>query len=110
MTEGHDKNGGLDNETGEHEDCECGQKADIMYLTLEDNTELECDVLGLFQVEDYEYIALVPLEDDQVLLYRYEEDDEGFELITIEEDEEFEMVSEAFDELFIEEDSETDDE
>ncbi|MCF6459610.1 DUF1292 domain-containing protein [Clostridium sp. Cult3] len=94
------------------ENCGCGcedqhgypEEMDIIYLTLDDGTELECTVLGIFEVEDYEYIALVPLDDDQVFLYGFEEDDEGFQLINIEDDEEFETVSEAFYELFVEED------
>lgn len=101
MTEEYDENCEC-----QHDDCECDEETDVMYLTLEDDTELECDVLGLFQVEEDEYIALVPIEDDQVLLYRYEEDDEGFELINIEDDAEFDLVSEAFEELFTEEDFE----
>ena len=34
---------------------------DIIYLTLEDDSELECEVLGIFSVEDKEYIALLPI-------------------------------------------------
>lgn len=93
------------------ENCDCGciehenpEEMDIIYLTLEDGTELECKVLGIFEVEDYEYIALVPLDDDQVFLYGYEEDEEGPQLVNIEDDEEFEIVSEAFYQLFVEED------
>ena len=99
MTNKHDEN--------DHCGCGCGceDDMDVIYLTLDDDTELECNVLGIFEVEDYEYIALAPIDNDQVLLYRYEEDDEGFDLINIEDDEEFEIVSEAFYTLFIEEDS-----
>ncbi|NMB27799.1 MAG: DUF1292 domain-containing protein [Tissierellia bacterium] len=85
-------------------DCGCQDDMDVIYLTLDDDTELECNVIGTFEVDDYEYIALVPVDDDQVLLYRYEEDEEGFDLINIEDDEEFEIVSEAFYTLFVEED------
>jgi len=75
---------------------------DIMYLTLDDDTELECNVLGIFEVEDLEYIALLPIETEEVLLYRYVEleDEEEFELLAIEDEEEFESVSEAFYVLF----------
>lgn len=90
----------------EHSECDCGYEddMDVIYLTLDDDIELECNVLGTFEVDDYEYMALVPIDDDQVLLYRYEEDEEGFDLINIEDDEEFEIVSEAFYTLFVEED------
>ncbi|NLV76208.1 MAG: DUF1292 domain-containing protein [Tissierellia bacterium] len=97
------------------ENCDCvehehPEEMDIIYLTLEDGTELECTVLGIFEVDDYEYIALVPLDDEQVFLYGYEEDEEGPQLINIEDDEEFEIVSEAFYELFAEEDLDFDEE
>jgi uncharacterized protein YrzB (UPF0473 family) len=94
--------------------CNCGhdhdhnqEDIDIIYLTLDDDTELECEVLGIFEVEDKEYIALLPLneEDADVLLYQYEEiSDEEFNLAQIEDDEEFDLVSEAFNALFMEDD------
>ena len=64
---------------------------DIIHLTLEDDSELECSILGTFEVADKEYIALVPLDSeeayaDQVLLYRYEEDEDGIVLINIEDE------------------------
>ena len=78
---------------------------DIMYLTLDDDTELECNVLGVFEVEDIEYIALLPMDSEEVLLYRYVElEDEEFDLLAIEDEEEFESVSEAFYVLFSEDD------
>ncbi|MFA5577228.1 MAG: DUF1292 domain-containing protein [Tissierellaceae bacterium] len=76
---------------------------DIIILTLDDDTELECLILGVFEVEDEEYIALQPIDDEDVLLYRYNEiNDEDFELTPIENQEEFDIVSEAFDALFLE--------
>lgn len=75
---------------------------DIIYLTLEDDTELECSVLGIFEVEDVEYIALLPMGEEEVLLYRYiEHEDEEFDLLPIEDEEEFGTVSEAFEALFM---------
>ena len=112
MNNKHDENCGCNHEL-EHDDhcgCGCDDEMDLIYLTLDDDTELECNVLGTFEVDDYEYIALVPVDDDQVFLYRYEEDEEGIDLIDIEDDEEFEIVSEAFYTLFVEEDLDFDDE
>lgn len=73
-------------------------------LTLDNNEELECAVLTIFESEDQQYIALLPLdengdnEDGQVFLYRFidngEEEEPGLENIL--EDEEFERVSEVF--------------
>lgn len=88
---------GCDHEDG---DCDCGHDHDTIWITLDDDTEVECNVLGVFEVKDNEYIALLPKEDDTVLLYGFKEDDEGIELIAIESDEDFEAVSEAFNQLF----------
>ena len=73
-------------------------------LTLDNNEELECAVLTIFECGDQQYIALLPLdengdnEDGQVFLYRLidngEDEEPGLENIL--EDEEFERVSEVF--------------
>lgn len=75
-------------------------------LTLENNEELECAVLNIFEAEEKEYIALLPLDengdntDGQIYLYRFidngEEEEPGLE--NIEEDEEFDRVSAMFNE------------
>ena len=75
-------------------------------LTLENNEELECAVLNIFEADEKEYIALLPLDengdntDGQIYLYRFidngEEEEPGLE--NIEEDEEFDRVSAIFNE------------
>lgn len=82
----------------------------MIHLTLDDDTELDCVVLGIFEVEDDEYIALLPEGEDEVLLYRFveHEDDEEFDLFPIEEEEEFNLVSEAFNLLFLDDEGELD--
>lgn len=106
-----------DHDHDHHEGCGCGEdhefeELDTITLTLEDDSELECGIIGVFEVESEkrEYIALVSLEDERVLLYRYievEEDDEDvFELGSIETDEEFDNVSNVFNEIFVNEDAE----
>ena len=73
------------------------------YLTvlLENDEELKCSVLSIFDVNDKEYIALLPVGDDQVLLYQYvEHNEEDFELLNIETDEEFAAVEDAFFNIF----------
>lgn len=94
------------NDEHDHDHLEFGDEEDeIMYLTLDDDTELECTVLGIFEVDDDEYIALLPLGEDEVLLYKYVElEDEDFDLLPIENEEEFETVSEAFYALFSDDD------
>lgn len=93
--------------------CNCGhdhtheeEEMETMFLTLEDDTEVECGVLGVFEVEGNEYIALLPLEDETVLIYKYKECGEDIELDIIEDDEEFEKVSNAFYDLYEEEEEE----
>ncbi len=77
------------------------------YITLEfdDGQEIECEVMGIFEVEDKEYIALIPDDDtDDVYLYGYKEiSDEEFELIDIEDDELFNKVAAEFDKIMDEE-------
>ena len=74
-------------------------------LTLDDGKELECVVLTIFPAGDKEYIALLPMEDEEaeegeVYLYRYTEDEDGLpNLENIEDDEEYDIVADAFDEL-----------
>lgn len=75
-------------------------------LTLENNEELECAVLNIFEAEEKEYIALLPLDengdntDGQIYLYRFIDngEEEEPELENIEEDEEFDRVSAIFNE------------
>ena len=85
-----------------HEGC-CGHHHDHdhdeKYLTvlLENDEELKCSVLSIFEVNEKEYIALLPVGDEQVLLYQYvEHSEEDFELLNIETDEEFAAVEDAF--------------
>ena len=81
-------------------------------LTLENDEELECAVLTMFETDGREYIALLPLDengdndDGQVYLYRFIDNGEAEEpgLENIIEDEEFERVSEAFNDWMEEQD------
>ncbi len=86
------------------------QELDTITLTLDDDTELECFVVGIFDVEGIEgkeYIALLPQDDDTVLLYEYKElENDEIELNTIEDDDEFDKVSAAFDSIFEDEEEE----
>ena len=80
---------------------------DDEYLTLEfeDGGELECEILGVFDVDGKEYIALLPSDgSDDVYLYGYQEvDEDAFDLLDIEDDEEFEKVAAEFDRITAEE-------
>ena len=73
---------------------------ETMTLTLEDDTELECGVIGVFEVDGLEYIALLPENDDTVLIYEYKENGDDIELSLIEDDDVFEKVSNTFNEIW----------
>ena len=81
-------------------------------LTLDNDEELECAVLTIFETEGREYIALLPLNEDgnsdvgQVYLYRFINNGEDAEpdLENIEDDAEFDRVSETFNEWMEEQD------
>lgn len=74
----------------------------IITLVLDNDEELDCQVLTIFEVEGRDYVALVPVTDedcDDVYLYRYYESEDGVPSVEyIEDDEEYEIVDEAFDE------------
>ncbi|TCK97728.1 uncharacterized protein DUF1292 [Natranaerovirga hydrolytica] len=75
-------------------------------LTLDDGKELECFVIGIFEVEQKEYIALLPTEEDEVFLYRYSEVEENeIQLDNIETEDEYKKVSEVFMTIVAEDDA-----
>ena len=77
-------------------------------LELEDGTNVTCAIITIFTVENSDYIALLPLDDDgenedgEVWFYRYHENpddsNEEPELGYIDDDDEYEKVADAFDE------------
>ncbi len=75
-------------------------EADTLVLTLEDDTEVECEIMDIFSFEGKDYIALLPedSDSDSLLLYGYEETDNEEEAILtmIESKEEFDKVAEAY--------------
>lgn len=87
---------------------ELNNEADQITLSLDDGTELICDVISIFPAkinngEEHTYVALLPHEDkpdSEIYLYRFiEHSEDDIELINIESDDEFEAVSDAFDEM-----------
>lgn len=84
------------------------EEVDDIRVTLNtDDGDLECRPLTIFEVDGEEYIALMPLdENDQdnaegiVYFYGYSEDENGIaELRYIEDEEEYEAVLDRFDEI-----------
>lgn len=89
---GHDHN---------HDDCGCGCGHDHenQYLTLllEDDSELKCQVLGIFESNGNSYIALLHPTEETVFLFRcYTKEDQTIDIEEIEDNEEYESVSKLF--------------
>jgi Protein of unknown function (DUF1292). len=92
----------------EHEEgcgC-CGDHDDaVISIEYEDGTVVDCEILGTFEANGKEYVALVPQDsgedaEDNVLIYKYAEaDDDSIELIDIEDEEEFNKAAEVLDRL-----------
>lgn len=78
-------------------------------LELEDGEKVTCAVITILSVQEKDYIALLPLDEEgnneegEVWFYRYKEDahDENAEPILdyIDDDSEYELVADAFDEF-----------
>lgn len=77
-------------------------------ITLDDDTEIECDVVTILTVEEKDYIVVLPkdtngrFDEDEVWIYGYSENpddpDEEPQLIYIDDEDEYEKVADAFDE------------
>ena len=87
----------------DHTNCNCNHEEEpVIYVTFEgEEEEVACDVLGVFDVDGQEYIAIIPQDtEDDVLLYRFDEEDDDVNLTEIESDEEYEKVAVAFEKDF----------
>lgn len=69
-------------------------------LVLDDGTKMTCDVIGIFEVDEEEYIALAEPNNDNILIYIFEENGKEINLKNIESKEKYVEVSEVFMELF----------
>ena len=91
-------------------ECGCGaadcadNEAEYLTLEFDDGAEVECEIMGVFDFDGKEYIALLPEDGtDDVYIYGYKEvGEDEFELIDIEDDEEFERVVAEFDKVVAE--------
>ena len=81
---------------------------DVMVtITLEDDSELDCEIIIIFEIDGQDYIALMPvdengnfLEEMGVLLYRYYERADGTPFLdNIESNDEASLVADTFEEL-----------
>ena len=86
--------------------CDCGCNEEVtVTLTLDNDEVIECAVLTIYSVDEKEYIALLPLDEDgdneegEVYIYRYVETADGEPTLeNIEDDDEYEAAADAFDE------------
>lgn len=96
------KNGGCSS------DCStcggCGDEHHTITLTMDDDTEVECAILTVFPVNNKEYIALLPLdengqnEDGEVYIYAFTKTPDGDPMLeNIEDDDEYNAAADAFD-------------
>lgn len=81
------------------------EELDIITLEFDDGVEVECEIMGVFDVNGKEYIALIPDDDSEdIYIYGYKEvGEDEFELIDIEDDAEFEAAVAEFDAIMEEE-------
>ena len=81
------------------------EETEVITLEFDDGVEVECEIMGVFDYEGKEYIALIPDDGtDDVYIYGYKEvGDDEFELVDIEDDAEFEKVVAEFDKIMAEE-------
>ena len=74
-------------------------------LTDEDGNESRYDLIGTLELNDKNYVALLPVEDtegNEYVILRVEQDeDEEPVFVTIDDDDEFDSVADAFEDLFM---------
>ncbi len=111
----------FENLNGNEQDLDGADMEEVLgsvTLTLEDDSEVECLILAIYQAGGKDYIALLPVGEDgepddnsDVLIYRYiDNGEEEPEIENIEDDEEYEAAADAFDELLDEQDFEDEEE
>ncbi|MBR4862513.1 MAG: DUF1292 domain-containing protein [Firmicutes bacterium] len=81
------------------------EETEVITLEFDDGVEVECEIMGVFDYDGKEYIALIPDDgSDDVYIYGYKEvGEDEFELVDIEDDAEFEKVVAEFDKIMAEE-------
>lgn len=80
---------------------------EVIVLTDEEGVETEFNVVTKFDIEDKEYVIVIPVdgEEEEAIALRIEKDDDDNDiLVTIEDEEEFQMVCEAYEAIFSEND------
>ena len=80
------------------------EEEDIITLEFDDDTAVDCYVMGTFELNGKEYIALAPEDGtDDVYIYGYKQiSDDEFEINEIESEEEFDAAAAEFDSIMAE--------
>ena len=75
--------------------------ADMITLEFEDGEAVECEIIGVFDCNGKDYIALDPNDETgDAYIYGYKEvGDDEFEIIDIDDDEEFEAAAKEFESI-----------
>lgn len=74
------------------------QEYEIVTLYDDNGVAVDFEVIMTFEVEDNDYAALLPLDEDdpEVLLFRMVTDDEETTFMPIEDEDEFDIVAESY--------------
>jgi len=68
----------------------------MIYLTTDEGEEMACAVLGVFDFENEEYIAILPENTETAFIYGFKEEGEEIELTRIEDEDHYKKVSDVF--------------
>lgn len=79
-------------------DCDCcHEHHQTITLTLDNDKEVNCEVISVFNLNKQDYIALLPEDEEEVFLYRFQElETNQIEISNIESEEEYKSVAEEF--------------
>ncbi|GHV40946.1 hypothetical protein FACS189490_06950 [Clostridia bacterium] len=82
------------------DDCDCGHdhsELQTVVIETDDGEQIECSVLGVFNVGVKEYIALLPIQgDSDVLIFKYSDKPNEPVISDIEDDAEYELAVAEF--------------
>lgn len=80
------------------------EEMDIITLEFDDESTMDCEIMGVFDCDGKDFIALIPDDgSDDVYIYGYEEDKDGnFELLDIKSDEVFAKAAKEFEKIMAE--------
>lgn len=74
------------------------EEKSLLVLDFEEGPQ-ECYLIDIFSVDDKDYIALVPVDSDELMIFNYDfemEDQDEFNLSSLENEEELDLVYHLF--------------